>query len=416
MTVHIHEIPFHLEPGEKLTLFLDHLNSEIRERMGSYGGSSGFDKNGRYTTGISGLFWLASGEQHISIALHFNQNSGLETIVGTVDDENLTNDSWKEEFANWVTSVSNAAFSDKKVRIYRRRLLCYRGEALSGEYWFGRIRFAPLIPNDAYPRSQSIERVVCIDQEVEAIDERHADQIAEIRAKSLAARLSLILNQAFYEPEFDHRWVVNDDHASELRQLHIPVDPPGPGRLPKKAELCPLGENDTSIRQLYKYAFEPMNVPSEARAIFRAIDTSPQEIKDKFDRAARLYQVGLNCGRFYPSVGLTYRVAAVETLTNPGKSGNKKAFIAFMERYSGSGEENSQIYGTLYSNVRSAHIHAGSFPSGEFARSRGLDAFTDASSDLKERELRFYYLLLRSALINWMLWQIAARHENVRSD
>jgi hypothetical protein len=59
------------------------------------------------------------------------------------------------------------------------------------------------------------------------------------------------------------------------------------------------------------------------------MDSAAPSLRESFDRAARLHQVGAVCGALFPSVGLAYRVAAVEAASSsdPRYAGGFKDFM-----------------------------------------------------------------------------------------
>ena len=85
--------------------------------------------------------------------------------------------------------------------------------------------------------------------------------------------------------------------------------------MPEKGEQCPLGAYKGSLAARYRIAGELLSLPAQARSILRGIDDVDHPlVANAFDCGARLYQVAAVCGRFFPSVGLAYRVAAVEAV------------------------------------------------------------------------------------------------------
>ena len=400
------EIPLNLPPGEKLQNFLDYLNAGVHERISSYSGSSGYFDGG-FETGLSGRFRFDQGDVDLSLVLKYSPAGKLIKIVANADTSTTKIQDWKAAVNEFIHSVWAAAFTERKQEIFHRSFFCYIGEALDGEYWLQKkLRFAPVIPNDEFPGSQKCERVVCIDQVVEAIDDKNAEAVAQERAAKLAARLSLLLNEPLYRPETTSRWVYVDSAAratpqSQRCQLLFAHPLASCTQMPKKAELCPLGKWSSGITDRYRQAWEPLSLPRESRDILKGLRDAPPQVSEAFDRAARLFQVGAHCGQHYPSVGLAYRVAAVEAICQTERE--IRDFTPFMQKYAGNTPEHNELYNFMYGRLRSSHFHSGEFPSGEFARSGLWSPFQSAESDYMKRQLGTCFWILRAAKINWML-------------
>ena len=255
------------------------------------------------------------------------------------------------------------------------------------------------------------ERVVSIDQDVHAIDDMHAFALAEESSRRHAARLSLLLNVGLYRQEQTMRWVLPTTDglpAAESVRCHLAFHYIGAAlsEMPEKGKVCGLGGYTGSLASRYRVAGELQSLPKEARRILRGIDKADALVADAFDRGARLYQVGSVCGRLFPSVGLAYRVAAVEAISASDPTCNN--FSEFMRRHVTSRSDIDVILSYLYGQVRSAHFHGGAFPMGEFARGQYFDPLMDM--DLVERDSihRACYELTREAIVNWMQSMVPA--------
>ena len=132
----------------------------------------------------------------------------------------------------------------------------------------------------------------------------------------------------------------------------------------------------------------------------RSVDTVAPFVTDAFDRGARLYQVAGVCGRLFPSVGLAYRVAAVEVISKADPECS--SFSEFMRKHVTSRRDIEWIPNYLYSIARSAHFHAGEFPLGEFSREFFFDPLMDSDSIQRDELHRTCYELTREAIINWL--------------
>ena len=242
-----------------------------------------------------------------------------------------------------------------------------------------------------------------IDQEIEVIDDMHANALAHEGGRRHAARLSLLLNTGLYAPEQTMRWVLPDGQStSESKRCFLGFSHPSLHllQMPKKGEACPLGNYRGSLAARYRVAGELLSLPSEARRILRGVDNAKPFIQDSFDRGSRLYQVASVCGHLFPSVGLAYRVAAVEALCKADQS--CKGFSEFMRKHVTSYNDIEEVLVYLYGVARSAHFHSGEFPLGEFSRAFFFDPFMDSDSVQRDQLHRLCNELTREAIVNWL--------------
>jgi hypothetical protein len=149
----------------------------------------------------------------------------------------------------------------------------------------------------------------------------------------------------------------------------------------------------------------------------RSVDTVAPCVTDAFDRGARLYQVAGVCGSLFPSVGLAYRVAAVEAISKADPECS--SFSKFMRKHVASRKDTEGVLDYLYSVARSAHFHAGEFPLGEFSREFFFDPLMDSDSIQRDELHRTCYELTREAIVNWltkMIPEIEDRSGQIPSD
>lgn len=404
------DIAIGLPSGPRQREFLDYLNAALRERMGSYGGSSGFTDDGKFETAVSGKTKFEASELDLTWRITFLADGTLEKVSVFADQIGESSRDWEISAHAFVTSVLSSVLSEKKQKFFKRNFFFYIGEQLDGEYWLPGFRFAPAYPEDPQPLFMNAERIISIDQEVEAIDEMHAFSIAEENARRHASRLSLILNIALYQNDNAHRWVIPDfDNKDELRserlQLGFINDEIKLDVMPSKSAVCELGKYEGEIRANYRYMGKLISLPKETRRILKAVDNAHVSIKEAFDRGARLNQVSLQCGRLFPSVGLAYRVATIEAICKTENS--KSNFSGFMREHVGSSDRIEKLLEYLYGSVRSAHFHGGEFPTGEFSRHYHFDAFSDVNDFDRDSMHRECFQLTRRAIVSWMLSLIA---------
>jgi hypothetical protein len=320
-------------------------------------------------------------------------------------DSNMPDDQWKTAAYELVTSVLTAALSERRQQFFRRNLFFYIGGQLDGEYWLPGFRLAPAYPGDPEPYLINAERVLAFDMIVNAIDDQNAHVLASEAAHRHAARVSLLLNVGLYSQAHEVIWVlpvIDDKRAPVSLRCQRFFNHPSimVTNMPSKGELCPLGQYRGSLAERYRVAGKLLSLPPQSRKILRGIDLADPVVADAFDRGARLYQVASVVGHQFPSVGLAYRIAAVEAIAQADASA--ASFDEFMHKYIASTAGFDNLLDYMYGSVRSAHFHAGEFPLGEYARTHLFDPLMDSESVQLSNIHRVCYELTREAIVNWM--------------
>lgn len=393
-------IELNIKKGKKQQLFLDYFNSALRNVSTSASGSSQFYEDGTFESSTTIDFLVDDRAAPLTWKITKLPNGSLEGIEINNVDANDKEEPWREDVSNFINTLLTNAFKEKQQEFFFRRIFYYIGSQLDGEYWLPGFRFAPLNIEDSEPFLLKAERVVSFDMNIEAIDRMNAMSLADVRASRHAARLSLLLNIGLYQPQGTSRWVITANEESERYQLGFRARDINIYQMPKKGEICELGKYSGSLAGIYTSAGELNSMPKESRKILRGLENAEQKIADRFDRCARLYQVAAVVGSRFPSVGLAYRVAAVEAIVQ----GNSEfdGFSDFIRKnISGRAKLNEDL-DFLYSDVRSAHFHAGKFPMGEYDQMRFFDQLR-GSDDIQRMEKRSVgYELTREAIINWL--------------
>nr|WP_314544021.1 hypothetical protein [uncultured Massilia sp.] len=262
-----------------------------------------------------------------------------------------------------------------------------------------------MLPNDEFPYHIGAERVVCLDQNIEAIDGLNAGALAEVSARKFSARLSFLMDTGLYLQRQQLQWVSHTlDGAvqpSVRAQRFFHHDYLQADKMPKKGNDAPAGKFSFSLSDKWQSGSPLQSLPRETRLFLRTIDKVDATITEAFDRCARLYQVALICGRSFPSVGLAYRVAAVEALSAADRTCD--GFSAFMRKYVTAGAENQGLLEYLYRVARSAHFHAGTFQLGEFSAQPGYEALMDIDRIAIGAKHRLCFEITREAIANWMM-------------
>jgi hypothetical protein len=390
--------------GEKQQLFVDLLNAALRER-GAYFSMLSSSGNHFEDGSFESILTLGTpdrtGTETVTWRLTKASDGSLSSI--TVEAQGPRANEAETEAGKVVHRSLVLTLSEPTQRYFHRVDFYFVGPRLDGEYWLPGFRLAPGDPDESQHDIFS-ERVVYIDQEVSGVDEMHARVIANERARRHAARLSFLMNIGLTRPTGPHRiWVLSDDEGPRSgceRRFRGFVPSTQATRMPKKGTTERLGKRGRPILNPYGYAGETVTIPLEARAILRGLERLPANLREAFDKCARLYQVALIVGRQLPSVGLAYRVAAVDALAQG--AGATRDFREFVRSNIDLDAGLETLLNTLYGEVRSAHFHGGAFPLGEFTPQRSFDPLMDQAW-VRQQEIGYQGShLLRSTVLAWL--------------
>jgi len=375
--------------------------------MGSSTGSAIVRDDNLFESWITGCYTINHKQINLTWSILKSMDGTLLSIDVVPNGDDIAPAQWEIAIQEFITSVLTITLKEKTEKFFRRILYYYIGIPLDGEYWLPGMRFAPMF-DDPEPQLINAERVVCMDIQFNAIDNMNANSLAQEITRRYSARLSLLLDVGLYQPGFELRWVIQPREGQQAfdsvrMQMGFIDGGPYPSTFPKKGQLCPLGKYQGCLSARYHMAGQLFSLPPEARRILRAVDAVEPAVTDAFDRCARLYQVAAVVGRQFPSVGLAYRVAAIEAITGANKA--CRGFSDFMRKHvrSVNNLELETALEYLYGDVRSAHFHAGQFPMGEYARQRYHDVLMDL--DLVSQS-NFHYMchkITREAIVNWIM-------------
>ena len=402
----IMKVPLNIPNGQRQRDFFDYLNSALRERMPNFRGEAGRDESGNFVSTIFGTFRTDQESVNLSWRITKDTSGTLTYIEVEPLDEAIPEARWNTAAYEFITSVLATALADSRRTFFRRNLFFYFGPQLDGEYWLPGFRFAPIIPDDPMPHLINGERVTAIDQVVEAIDDLHASALANEAARRHATRLSILLNVGLAGPDHAMRWVLPEAEDGTLKEsirCHTGYYHPSANIsvMPKKGESCPAGSYAGSLAARYRVAGELQSLPLQARKILRGIDQADPAVTDAFDRGSRLYHVALVCGRTFPSVGLAYRVAAVEAISKAVPDFN--SFAKFTRHHVNSQDAIEPVLDYLYGKARSGHFHEGEFPLGEYTTQWHGGGLMDSDSIELDALHRVCYDVTREAIVNWIL-------------
>ena len=394
-----------LPKGEDQQAFLDFLNYLLPLKLSVTSATAHVDESGTF---ISECFATVPSGAKLSWSIFISHDGVLtKLLVKRVPDTGRGE--WRSQANDLVSEALASALAKKRTKFFKRSAFYYVGQQLSGEYWYRNVRIAPGFPEDPFPSLINAERVVFIDQDIQATDAQHAWVIGEAVSKRLAARLSFLLGVGLYPLQHVQRWVwpVVDDKPAENSvrfQAGFASPIPTPDRLPKKGKLAPAGKCSGSLQDPQHVTVgKILEMPSEWRKVLQWNDASEPSTVAAFDRASRLFQVALVSGVTFPSVGLAYRVAAVDAASQgtPDSIGFKQ----FVRRYA---PHSTEFLDFAYGAGRSGHFHAGEFPVGEFSERQSFSsAFFDAEIVQREWMVRQSQEMCSTAINAWILEELS---------
>jgi hypothetical protein len=386
---------------QKQRTLLDYFNAGLRATGAATTARGESFPDGGYSVVLAGPFPVGEGTVDLAWKLDWLPDGTLPHIEVVPRDPELGEKVWGAAVAAFIEEVRHAVLAERISTFSRRAAFHYIGFNLDGEYRLPGFRLAPADPSDNVDVSGFLpgeERVLLIDQQLEAIDATHADRLAEERAARTAARLSLLLDLGLYRPPAEMRWVhvrgADGETRSERRRLgFVPTAPT------EKEDAKPGRYVGTLSKPIL--GFCPfLRVPEDLPTILSGIDESGQKYRDAFDACARLYQVARVAGRMYPSLGLAYRVAAAEAIAKRTGEYNR-SFSAFVRANTRDFPGRERLLETCYEDARSGHVHGGKFLLGEHDSS--WPDFGDPDS-MKRLELGGdAHRLIREAIVTWTL-------------
>lgn len=359
----------------KAQTFLLYFISELKKKTGEHflNGSAQFTEEGNYETFLDDLIETNNGDKLlIGWKIIQNESGEIPFIEAlTLPDRNTLECS--DAINKFVQEILKMTLAESKQLYFKRIYYLYKNQSnLQGEYWFNsKTRIAPLRIDDKEVGIDSIiERILVIDQEIEAIDETHASKIAEEKSIIIAARLAFIFNIGFYQPSTEFKYVLRKDKSEKIINERLQTgffDEEIVTEMPKKGLLCPLSKPEFSAYKFDKSIGELLNFPKESREIFRLLDNDTTTKRIAFDNCCRLYQTALNVGINSPTVKLSYMVSAVEAIAQ--RIDDCKGFSQFMRKYKP--DVSQELLDYLYEKVRNSHFHSGLFNLGENESSIG---------------------------------------------
>ncbi|MEC4599255.1 hypothetical protein [Burkholderia vietnamiensis] len=387
--------------GPKQQLFLAYINAEFAKWSTHAQARFENGEEGSIVNVVRTTLNMSGGQLQLDWSFRTSADGVLADVeITPAVDSGATNEAWEVHAREIVDSALTHAFVDARKKEHRRQVFFYVGPQFDGEYWFGRVRVAPAIVDEKAPMLINAERAVVLEFEVEAIDAFDANYLAAEFSRRFAARLSVLLNVDLYEPPFQQVWVTDGSPPKTERMNRGVGQLPGDNRMPRKGERCRAGTLGQSISQ-YGRLPGPLKMPPEARRILRGVEALPEPVKDAFDGAARMYQIGLSLGGRFPSAELAYRVGAIEALSNTDS--DVGSFSAFMRKYLSLGSEDEQLLNYLYHDIRSSHFHAGKFDLGEFTVQRHMDLVQSPQTAIRRHQQSRCFQLTRQAIASWML-------------
>lgn len=403
------KIELELLDAKKSQEFLKYFIAQLKEKDGMpillCNATAGFNEYNQYETLLEDTV-PTNDNQTMMIDWKIIQNiDGTIPYIEAVSKSNISIENCSKHLYTFVQKVQTLTLSETKKEFFNRQYYCYINSSnLMGEYWLGsKIRIAPLYPNDE--KLMNAERILVIDQLIEAIDQAHANQLAEEQADIISAQLSFLLDIGLYRPSMEERWIIHkDETTSEITNKRVRLgvwDFNSKREMPKKGEKSSLAKPEKSIFDIERFAFYDLNFPTETRKIFKALNQTDYQNKLAFEKACRLYRIALDLGRYHPTIGLSYMYGAIDSITQTTKK--ESGFSEFVRKYV-TGVDNTLLE-TIHSKIRSAHWHGGEFYMGE-NESRMKDYMLNPTESIRFNISTEATRIMRLAILNWLFTEV----------
>lgn len=310
----------------------------------------------------------------------------------------------------FISEVLLNVIAEVRKKFFHRSYYCYLGSnKLKTEFWINsNIRIGPLFPDDGSFHPVT-ERILVIDQNVEAVDLLNSKQLSEERSIQFAGQLSFLLNIGLYPPRREERWFTfKDEEAGVIKNVrHLTgfTDTNCPTEMPKKGKILPINVATESIFRKECFTFDDLTFPKETKQIFRAVEKIEGEKKLAFNRCCRLYQTGLSIGNYYPTIKLSYLYSSIDCICKI--TGQYKGFSDFILRFNPSVDKD--LLDFTHGKIRSAHWHSGVFFLGE-EESRYRDYILDREHLLKFNLIQKAQVIIRQSILEWIFKEIVNKN------
>jgi hypothetical protein len=400
-----------LPRGPRQQEFLDYFNAGVRARSSQVHAEAGFLDDRQFVTRCEETIEIDGVSARILWELRFDPQGTLDEIRVDCKATSVRTERWESIVNGFLQDALIAAQTERREKYFCRRRFSYIGPVLDGEYWLPRCRLGAVaadVRDTRYDSLSNMVRVVLLDAEILAIGGTHAQDLATEFSHRLFSRLAVLTEVGFSEDSAQGiEWGLPHGEdtlpAESVRYYKVYADPEVSTRttMPTKGELATPGRYEESLESLRPTWPPRLTLPQETRKILRALDSAPVEARDAFDRCARLYRVALVIERTFPSVGVAYRVAAVEALAKG--SAARSSFADLIRRYTPEFPNKEPVIDNLYGYARSGHFHAGEFPAGEF-NAKGAAGGLMSIQEMKAWDVRMQgRFVCRAAIINWLL-------------
>jgi hypothetical protein len=404
------KIPLIKLTSKKSQEFLNYFIASLKEKNKSpiIGSAYAlFNKEGQYETTIQDQISNQSGNiSQIQWKIVQNNDGSIpfievSSLIGTEPVE------CKDEINQFINDVWLSVFSQAKKSFFHRSYYCYLGSHnLIGEFWLdSNTRIASLHEDDKSFQPIA-EKVIVIDQKVDAIDAFHSRQLGEELAIHIASFSSFMLDLGLYLPKREERWFIYIDQesnqVSNRRYMTGILDPDCPSKMPKRGKLTSVTQPFDSILIRRDRSFwENISLPIETKTILKAFEETNEKNFQAFSRFCRLYQIALCLGNEYPTIKLSYLYAGIDAICQTTE--NYKGFSDFIIRFLP--EADKALIDLVHTKIRSAHWHSGTFYLGE-DEAKTREYILDWSHHLKHSIMTQAHLMIRNAVINWIYKEI----------
>lgn len=218
-------------PPDKSQQFIRQLYSLLKSKEWSSFGSGSYAKIDEDGCFVTGIYHVIQHENIKSENVLWIITQGINGTILKIEvdkEESQIEDSVLKDYFYKITQKALInTLSNYGTEFFCRNYYCFvHTRNLSGEYWVNKkLRIAPLYPEDS-EIGFGLERIIVIDQLINAIDRQHSFELSEESGILLSAHLSLLLNIGLYSPhKYNSKWVryYNEDSTLTNRRLELGV-------------------------------------------------------------------------------------------------------------------------------------------------------------------------------------------------
>lgn len=179
--------------------------------------------------------------------------------------------------------------------------------------------------------------------------------------------------------------ISNNDFLEELFLKH---------KITRRRNSSKVKPTFKAISEKSHFPAEEIIVPTDIRKYFKNISNLEKSKKEAFLSCCRMYNIALTIGRNQPTLEQSYKICAIEALSQF----EKLSFSEFMIK--NSNDDFDKNLSDYFYSVRSSHFHAGRFYFDEYS----MNMQREIAFSFKEKTDDYFNFsrYIRIAIVNWV--------------